>query len=212
MSEVVVVDYGCGNIQSLERALKRIGVDSTYTSNRDQIITAKKIILPGVGSFSTGMNKLEKKGLKDTIKDYASSGRPLLGICLGMQLLVDYSEEFGHHSGLGIIPGNATKFNTIDGSKVPHTGWNSIELPRGENSESWADNILDGIKPGKDYYFVHSFKVRVTQDNFNIAETIYGGIRFSSIIKNGNVYGCQFHPEKSGLIGQKFLENFINIR
>jgi glutamine amidotransferase len=212
MPSVVVVDYGCGNIQSLERALRRIGIDSIHTSSHDLIKKAEKIILPGVGSFSTGMNKLEKIGLKNIIKDFANSGRPLLGICLGMQLLVDYSEEFGHHNGLGIIPGNATKFNTTDGSKVPHTGWNSIELPNGQKSELWNDKIVSGINPGKDYYFVHSFKVRVSQADYNIAETIYGGERFSSIIKNGNVYGCQFHPEKSGSIGHKFLENFINIR
>jgi imidazole glycerol-phosphate synthase subunit HisH len=212
VSEVVVVDYGCGNIQSLERALKKLGVSSEYTSNSEKIKKAQKIILPGVGSYATGMSKLEKIGLIEVIKDFANSGKPLLGICLGMQLLLDYSEEFGSHKGLGIIHGSVTKFKPNDGSKVPHTGWNSIELPQGNEIDYWNDPILNEISPGKDYYFVHSYMVKVNEALNCIAETTYGGIRFSSIIKNNNVYGCQFHPEKSGVIGSKFLENFINIK
>jgi len=211
MPEVVVVDYGCGNIQSLDRALKRIGVQTIYTSNSEVIKNAEKIILPGVGSYATGMSKLKKIGLIEVIKDFAKSGKPLLGICLGMQLLLDYSEEFGHHKGLGIIHGSVTKFTPSDGSKVPHTGWNSIKLPEDSDEHFWSDPILNEISPGKDYYFVHSFMVKVKQAFNSVAETTYGGVRFSSIISNKNVYGCQFHPEKSGAIGSQFLENFIKI-
>jgi|SaaInlStandDraft_6_1057023.scaffolds.fasta_scaffold61093_2 imidazole glycerol-phosphate synthase subunit HisH len=209
--EVVVVDYGCGNIQSLDRALKRIGVQTVYTSNIEIISKAQKIILPGVGSYATGMSRLQSMGLIEVIKDFSKSGKPLLGICLGMQLLLDYSEEFGHHKGLGVIHGSVTKFMPSDGSKVPHTGWNSIKLPEDSNEHFWSDQILNEISPGTDYYFVHSFMVKVNQAFNSVAETTYGGVRFSSIIRHKNVYGCQFHPEKSGITGSKFLENFIKI-
>jgi imidazole glycerol-phosphate synthase subunit HisH len=207
MNEVVVVDYGCGNIQSLERALSRIGVSCIYSSDSKIISDAKKIILPGVGSFATGMRMLKEMNLEDVIKHHVNSSKPLLGICLGMQLLLDYSEEFGSHNGLGIIQGSVTRFTPLDGSKVPHTGWNSIEIPSNHSN----DEILDGIPSGKDYYFVHSYKVETKNSLNTIAQTKYGGCYFSSIIRNKNVYGCQFHPEKSGQIGSKFLKNFINI-
>ena len=211
MSVVVIVDYGCGNIQSLDRALQRIGVQTNFTSNPKIIKNASKIILPGVGAYATGMSKLKEIGLTSVLKDFANSGKPLLGICLGMQLLVDYSEEFGEHKGLGIINGTASKFRPTHGIKVPHTGWNSIEVPSKNNANFLDDPILKGILPGKDYYFVHSYMVKVKNEFNNIAETSYGSDTFSSIIKNNSVYGCQFHPEKSGTLGSKFLENFINI-
>ena len=211
MPEVIVIDYGCGNIQSLERALKRLDISSEYTSNIKKIKQAQKIILPGVGSYATGMSRLKKIGLIEVIKEFSNSGKPLLGVCLGMQLLLDFSEEFGLNKGLGIIHGSVTKIKPNDGSKVPHTGWNSIELPQGNEIDYWNDPILNEISPGKDFYFVHSYMVRVNQSLNNIAETAHGGTRFSSIIRNGNVYGCQFHPEKSGAIGSKFLKNFLNI-
>ena len=212
MAEVVIVDYGCGNIQSLERALKKVGVSCEYTSNPKIIKQAQKVMLPGVGSYSTGMDSLEKMNLLEVIKDYVSTGKPLLGICLGMQLLLDYSEEFGRHNGLGIVNGSVTRFMPNDNSKVPHTGWNSIEIPCGNDSKSWNDQILTNINPGKDYYFVHSYMVKTNKQSNTLAETSYGGNSFSSIIRNNNVYGCQFHPEKSGQIGSQFLENFINIK
>ena len=211
MFEIVVVDYGCGNIQSLKRALSRLDINCEHTSDHKSIKEAKKIILPGVGAYATGMKKLYQMGLVDVIKNFVDTGKPLLGICLGMQLLLDYSEEFGTHQGLGIIHGGVTRFEPNDGSKVPHTGWNSLEIPKDRGIQSWNDQILKDIKPGKDFYFVHSYKVKTSESINNIAETEYGGIKFSSIVRNNNVYGCQFHPEKSGLIGSKFLENFINI-
>jgi len=211
MCEVVLVDYGCGNIRSIEQALVKIGVSCRHTSNPIEIKEAKRIILPGVGAYATGMQHLEKMELIQVLKDFAISGKPMLGICLGMQLLLDYSEEFGKHEGLGIISGNVTYLSSNDGVKIPHIGWNALEIPECNNKQIWDNEILDGIDPNKDCYFVHSYMVRTSRDMDNIAETEYGGVRFSSVVCYNNVYGCQFHPEKSGAIGLKFLNNFVQI-
>jgi len=172
---------------------------------------AERIILPGVGSYMTGMTKLKDAGLLQTLLDYADSGKPILGICLGMQLLFDYSEEFGRNNGLSLIPGSITKIRPTDQAKVPHVGWNALKIPDHNKELSWKDEILKNVKPEQDCYFVHSYMAKTADDIDTIAETEYGGCLFSSVVRHENVYGCQFHPEKSGGTGLKILNNFINI-
>lgn len=210
MSEIIIVDYGCGNISSIERALERLDISCKYSSDHKVIEGAKRIILPGVGAYSTGMRNLEKMGLVEIIKGFANSGKPMLGICLGMQLLLDYSEEFGNHRGLEIIPGKVTMLRPNNKSKVPHIGWNSVETPKYCKKKIWNEKIMSGVRLVNDCYFVHSYIAKTYNDINNIAETEYGGERFSSVIGKENVYGFQFHPEKSGYVGLKMLKNFFN--
>ena len=209
--EVGIINYGSGNIGNVTRSLRALNVNYKIINKLSDFKNIDKIILPGQGAFKSAIENLKKSGVYNKIIEHNNDEKPILAICLGMQLLLDYSEEFGHHKGLGIIHGSVTKFTPSDGSKVPHTGWNSIKLPEDSNEHFWSDQILNEISPGTDYYFVHSFMVKVNQAFNSVAETTYGGVRFSSIIRHKNVYGCQFHPEKSGITGSKFLENFIKI-
>jgi glutamine amidotransferase len=210
-SKISIIDHGTGNLFSVASALEKLGAQPEFISKPEDVLKSERIILPGVGAFADGMRALEKLGLVEVLRE-AANNRPLLGICLGMQMLFEESEEMGATNGLGLIDGkvcripNKTKDNKS--IKIPHIGWNSLELSN--NEVDWQGTVLQGIKPKESVYFVHSY-VPVLSNNENcIAETIYGDNKLSIAVKNGHVSGCQFHPERSGPTGLKILSNFIN--
>jgi imidazole glycerol-phosphate synthase subunit HisH len=209
--EVAVMDFGVGNLLSVRRALEHCGGTVTVTADHDVLLASPRVILPGVGAFANGMAELRRCGLDDVAREIAARGIPLLGICLGMQMLLDESEEFGVSIGLGLIPGKVVPVPAIDASglpqKVPHIGWNTLVVP--ESTRYWGDTPIRGVKPLEAVYFVHSFMAQPDDDRDRVADTLYGGIRISAVIGRGNVFGCQFHPEKSGAVGLKVLRAFL---
>lgn len=211
MSKVTVIDYGIGNILSVKRALEHCGAEVIITDSPQMIGEAERLVLPGVGAFADGMNGLRERGLIETIQKFATKGRPFLGICLGMQMMLEFGEEFGRCEGLGLIPGIVTKIpNTgVDGDihKIPHIGWNTLLLP--SETTDWKNTILNGIELGDAVYFVHSFTAIPTNENNRLADCHYNGRLISAAIKLDNLYGCQFHPEKSGLVGLRIINNFL---
>ncbi len=211
--EVAVIDYGMGNLLSVQRGLEHCGATVTITADPNVILSASRVILPGVGAFADGMAELHRQGLDDVVREVATRGIPLLGICLGMQMLLDESEEFGITPGLGLIPGRVIPVPSIttDGhpQKIPHIGWNALVVPQGR--KNWEDTLLHPIKPGEAVYFVHSFMASPTDPSYRIANCLYGGNSVSATIGRENVLGCQFHPEKSGEIGLKVLRRFLTL-
>jgi imidazole glycerol-phosphate synthase subunit HisH len=209
--DVAVIDYGIGNLLSVRRGLEYCGATVTVTGERSRILSASRVVLPGVGAFADGMIGLRNSGLDDVVKEVAAKGTPLLGICLGMQMLLDESEEFGISAGLGLIPGRvvAIPTTTIDGHshKIPHIGWNSLLVSPGRGN--WDGTPLQSIKPGEAVYFVHSFMARPIDSYHGIADCLYGGRPVSAAIGRDNIFGCQFHPEKSGEIGLHVLRTFL---
>jgi len=209
--KVVIIDYGVGNLLSVQRAVEECGVEAVTSSEPDIIAQADRVILPGVGAFANGMNALESLGLVEVIVAIAANGTPLLGICLGMQLLLDESEVHGATKGLGIIPGRVVPVPNVstDGFplKIPHIGWNALVTPEGV---TWSDSILQNTTPGDSVYFVHSFMVEPEDPAARIADCVYGGNRISAVIGVKNIIGCQFHPEKSQSIGLQILANFLS--
>lgn len=207
--KVVIVDYGVGNLQSVSKALFKVGADKVeITEDPKKISEAEAIILPGVGSFEAGMRGLKSRGLEDTLKKAADKNIPILGICLGAQLLLSKGYEFGVHDGLEIIQGEVASFPVLpEKEKIPHIGWNKISPPR---SVSWENTILEGMED-KEVYFVHSYILQPRKEEDCLAATIYGGHKFCSVVKKGNIYGCQFHPEKSGQIGLSIIKNFVRM-
>ncbi len=203
----LVVDYGLGNLASVARALRHLGSDPVVSAEPTALRAAARVVLPGVGAFGTAMANLEARGLVPALRDYAASGRPLLGVCLGMQLLMDESDEGGLHRGLGIVPGRVARLLSAPGYKVPHIGWSGIR-PAGHD---WQGTILDAIEPDDALYFVHSYYVLPAEPTEVLAYTAYGPLRYCSVIARGNVFGCQAHPEKSGSVGLRLLENFLRI-
>jgi imidazole glycerol-phosphate synthase subunit HisH len=208
--KVIIIDYGVGNLLSVQRAVEECGAEAITSSEPDVIARADRVILPGVGAFANGMQALESLGLIEVIKGIAADGIPLLGICLGMQLLLDESEEHGVTKGLGIIPGRVMQVPnaSADGLslKIPHIGWNSLVLAEGA---AWGGTILQNSTPGDAVYFVHSFMADPKDPSMRIADCLYGGNRISAVIGKNNVVGCQFHPEKSGGMGLRIIKNFI---
>jgi glutamine amidotransferase len=211
MSEVVVIDYGMGNLLSVRRGLEHCGATVRVTADPDVIRSAPRVVLPGVGAFADGMGELRRQGLDAVVREVAVRGTPLLGICLGMQMLLDVSEEFGTTIGLGLIAGRVVPVPafTADGHplKIPHIGWNALILPPGR--DDWAGTVLQAIRPAQSVYFVHSFMANPTSPAHRIADCLYGGIAVSAAIGQDNVFGCQFHPEKSGEVGLKILKRFL---
>ena len=212
MIEVVVIDYGVGNLLSVSRALEHCGARVVITSDAAAILAAGRVVLPGVGSFANGMAALRIGDLDAVVRQVAATGTPLLGICLGMQMLLDKSEEFGMTDGLGLIPGNVVKIpimtTTGEPQKIPHIGWNELVFPA--QRDSWQDCLLSNVEPGEAVYFVHSFMAEPTLPEHRLADCRYGGISISAVVKRDNVMGCQFHPEKSGDVGLKVLKRFLS--
>jgi glutamine amidotransferase len=213
MPNVVVIDYGMGNLLSVTRAFEYCGAAVIVTDSPTLIADAERVVLPGVGAFADGMKGLKKKKLIDAIKKFSSKNKPFLGICLGMQMMMDVSEEFGMHKGLGIVRGKVAIIPQVgsNGSfhKIPHIGWNGLRLP--DSRKNWERTILEGIAPGEFVYFVHSYSV-VPDNNVNeLAQCQYNGLHLSAAINSGNLYGCQFHPEKSGEVGVKIIKNFLRL-
>ncbi|OAS90755.1 imidazole glycerol phosphate synthase subunit HisH [Achromobacter dolens] len=208
---VTVVDYGIGNIFSVTRAFEKCGAKVIVSGNADEIMAAERLVLPGVGAFSNGMQGLQSRDLIVPIKDYSASGKPLLGICLGMQMLFTESEEFGSHQGLDIISGTIAPITPHDESgrdmKVPHIGWSKLNRPHPD--ALWDDSILKHLGADPYCYFVHSFTAVPTEESSRLADAQYGDCRISAAVRKGNVFGCQFHPEKSGATGLKIISGFL---
>jgi imidazole glycerol-phosphate synthase subunit HisH len=200
---IVVVDYGMGNLRSVQKGFEKVGKPAVVSRDAAAVRNAERLVLPGVGAFPECMKNLSRFDLIDPILEFMASGRPFLGICLGLQLLFDESEEFGIHEGLKVVPGTVKGFDRGMGLKIPHMGWNEVffrkEIP-----------IFRGIEDGSYFYFVHSFYVAPHNRDDIAAETDYG-IRFTCAIARGNIFAVQFHPEKSQKNGLKILENFANL-
>lgn len=208
--KVSVIDYGLGNLRSVTNAFEVLGYPVEVVEDASSLLNAELLILPGVGAFFDGMKGLESRDLINPLRDYVASGRSLLGICLGMQLLMSESMEFGCHEGLGLIKGQVVEFWSQDKVKdrayrVPHVGWNPLIQPESVN---WSETLLHETPQETDAYFVHSFKVEPQETNHILASTIYGQQTFCSVIKKDNIIGTQFHPEKSGLAGMRMLDQF----
>ncbi len=202
---IVIIDYGVGNLGSVQNMLKKIGVPSIISSDIDTIRQAEKVILPGVGAYAHAMEKIHDKGLRQTL-DFVASERkiPVLGICLGMQLLLDFSEE-GCCEGLGWIPGRVSRFPRELDVKVPHMGWNLVTSPT-------FDPLSLGLEKDSRFYFVHSYYALVEKKEDSVFKCFYGGIEFDAGIHHNNVFGVQFHPEKSHKFGMRLLSNFARIQ
>lgn len=200
---IAIIDYGAGNLQSVKKALDFIGAESVITDNPDTINACDKILLPGVGSFGDAMDSMSKKGLVDTVKQNALSGKPFLGICLGLQLLFEESEESPGVPGLGIFKGKIRKFSPEMGLKIPHIGWNSLEIKQ-------KDTLFKDIPENSYVYFVHSYYLHAGDEN-DIATVTNYGIDFHSAVGKDNIFATQFHPEKSGDVGLQILRNFASM-
>jgi len=211
MKKITIIDYGCGNILNLVRAIKYLGYQTEITSDKKKILNSSHVILPGVGAFGNAIRQLEKYNLQSTILEYAKSEKPLLGICIGMQVLLTVGHEFGVHKGLDLIEGEVTKISNKKNKniKIPHVGWNEIHPSQGK--KEWKNKILNNSLIGKSFYFVHSFICLTKKNDPTIAVCDYLGLTIPAVIENGNVFGCQFHPEKSGESGLSILKNFCEI-
>ena len=199
---LAVIDYGAGNLHSVLHALNHLGVASIRVVRQPHDLSgADKIILPGVGAFGAGMQQLHEQGLVGPLKDALYAGKPYLGICLGMQFLFEDSDEMGAHQGLGLLPGTVTRFPEQPGLKVPHMGWNQLDVRR-------PSPLLEGIVPGSYAYFVHSYYCAPTTPD-DILVTVDYGLPFTAVVARDNIYGVQFHPEKSQKTGLQLLHNFL---
>lgn len=209
-AKVTLVDYGIGNIFSVRRALESSGAEVLLTGRPEDIAAAQRLVLPGVGAFADCMAGLRERGLVAPLLDYAATGRPLLGICVGMQMLASISEEFGEHEGLGLVPGRVSPVpaTAIDGEpqKIPHTGWTAVHRPAGV---SWDGSPLAETREGEAVYVVHSFAVIPDDSAHRLADCEYGGRRICAAVRRERIFGCQFHPEKSGPTGLKMLAQFL---
>jgi glutamine amidotransferase len=201
---VAIVDYGMGNLHSVSKAVERLGYTSLVTADAGEILAADSVILPGVGAFGDAMEHLRASGMDVVVKAVAEAGQPLLGICLGMQLLFSSSEEHGEHKGLDLLPGSVVRFAPRDRYKVPHMGWNKLGFLQPESP------LLTGLEEGH-VYFVHSYHVLAGSDSDLLAVTDYGH-PVTAVVGRNHVYGMQFHPEKSGELGIKLLGNFLRLR
>lgn len=200
---IAIIDYGAGNLQSVKKALDFIGAESVITDNPEIINACDKILLPGVGSFGDAMDSMSKKGLVETVRQNALSGKPFLGICLGLQLLFEESEESPGVKGLGIFKGKIKKFSPDMELKIPHIGWNSLEIKQ-------KDTLFKNIPENSYVYFVHSYYLHAEDEN-EIATVTNYGIDFHSAVGKNNVFATQFHPEKSGDVGLQILKNFASM-
>lgn len=211
-AEVTVIDYGVGNLLSVQRGLEHCGAKVTLTADPEQILSAQRVVLPGVGAFENAMKALESLNLVSVIREVGRRQTPLLGICLGMQLLLEESDEFGVTAGLGLIPGRVVPVpvQSISGEaqKVPHIGWSALSPSNAAGD--WNGTLLQDNRPGEASYFVHSFMADPADPAHRIADCLYGGHRIAAVIGRDRITGCQFHPEKSGTVGLKVLKRFLS--
>ena len=198
MSQVAIIDYGVGNLRSVEKAFAATGCEAIITSDETDLRTAERLVLPGVGAFAACMKALGERGFDRLVRERAEAGTPLLGVCVGMQLLFDESEEFGSTPGLGVLRGRVRRFE--NDLVVPHVGWNRIHQKR-------EHALFDGVADDAFCYFVHSFYCQPADENVIAGETKYG-VRYASVIAEKNICGVQFHPEKSQDVGLRMLRNF----
>ncbi|MFC1664989.1 imidazole glycerol phosphate synthase subunit HisH [Pseudomonadota bacterium] len=209
---VVIIDFQLGNMFSVQHTCSKVGLNSVVTSDKLALKNADAVIFPGVGSFGAAMENLNRLDLVSPIVDFIHSGRPFMGVCLGMQLLFRESEEFGSHRGLGIFDGRVARFGneSSDGQrvKVPQIGWNEIFKADGEKATGWVDSPLRDVAEGTHMYFVHSFYVAPEDNNVTLSKTNYAGTEFCSSIISGNVFATQFHPEKSAEVGKGIYRNW----
>lgn len=207
---VTVVDYGLGNLFSVARALESQGARVRIESDPDAVRSADRLVLPGVGAFGDGMAGLAARGLVEPIREFARTGRPLFGICLGTQLLMDEGREFGTHPGLGLVPGSVGPFDEQSGDraeKIPHVGWNAI---RPTTANRWQGTILADTPPATPMYFTHSFVIRPEREEDIVAVADYAGSKVCAVLRHDNVSGSQFHPEKSGSAGLALLRRVVS--
>jgi glutamine amidotransferase len=201
---ITIVDYQMGNLRSVQKAFERAGYSALVTSRPDEIARAEKLVLPGVGAFGDAMVELKRRSLVAPIQEVIGTGRPFLGICLGLQLLFEVGHEDGCHEGLGVIPGEVRRFELGAGYKIPHMGWNQVCACR-------PVPLLEGIPDGQHFYFVHSYYAMPRSTEVVAAETTYGA-RFCSMVWRGHLFATQFHPEKSQAVGLRLLRNFARLK
>ena len=200
---IAIIDYDAGNLKSVEKALVSLGEEVLVSRDSSEILQADKVILPGVGSFGDAMNNLDKFGLVDTIKKVTHNGTPFLGICLGLQLLFKESDETPGAEGLDILPGKILKIPAKEGFKIPHMGWNSLDVKPGAK-------LFKGLEGNPYVYFVHPYYLKAADENIVAASTEYT-THIHASVESGNVFACQFHPEKSSEVGLKILKNFASL-
>lgn len=209
---VTVIDYGIGNLLNVVRALQHEGAEVHVVDQAHQVEQLpERLVLPGVGAFTDGMNELRERGFDELVKRFADTSRPFLGICVGAQMLFDVGEEFGDHPGLGLIPGRVQPVPAFDRAqerhRIPHIGWSRLEVPPAR--ESWDGTILARLPLGQPVYFVHSFAPVPTHEEDRLADTFYGGVRICAAVARDQIYGCQFHPERSAEHGLAVLKAFL---
>lgn len=200
---IAIIDYDAGNLKSVEKALVSLGESPVITRDKEILLSADKVILPGVGAFGEAMEKLHQYELVEVIKKVAENGTPLLGICLGLQLFFESSQESEGVKGLGLLPGRILRFPQTPGLKVPHMGWNSLKIKPDAR-------LFKGIDSGAYVYFVHSYYLEAKQES-DVAATAEYGLAFGASVERGNLFACQFHPEKSSDIGLQILKNFMEL-
>lgn len=212
-AKVTIVDYGMCNLLNVARAFTHVGVDVDVTENPATAATAERLVVPGVGAFEDSVLAVREKGFDDAIRRFQSSGRPFLGICVGMQMLFDASEEFGEHAGLGILAGRVKALSkvTTDGNpqRVPHIGWNGLVAP--ESGPGWQHTLLETTPINSALYFVHSFAAVPDDPGVRLADCLYGGHRICAAVQRDNIMATQFHPERSGELGLNVLRQFMQI-
>jgi len=200
---IAIIDYGMGNLRSVQKAIEAVGHEATVSSDPELIRRASKVILPGVGAFADAIDQLRQTGLGEAFAEAVHAGKPCLGVCLGLQLLFDASEEDGEHTGLGLIPGRVVRFRSEPGLKVPHMGWNTLQVRR-------ANPLLEGMEPDASVYFVHSYYARPADDRHIVAESDHPG-PFAAMVARDNLIATQFHPEKSQRVGLAMYANFARL-
>jgi imidazole glycerol-phosphate synthase subunit HisH len=213
-SRVVIADYGVGNLLSVARAIERCGASPEITGRPENILLADRLVLPGVGAFGDCMEAFLARGLKEPVLQFIATGRPIIGLCVGMQILFDSSDEFGNTAGLGIIRGTVREIPKVTSEgvphKTPHIGWTDLEIPKDANDDLWSSSVLADIRPGTPMYFVHSFTAWPDNPAHRLADAYYGGQRIAAAVNKDNVSGTQFHPEKSGEAGLALLNRFLS--
>ena len=200
---IAIVDYDAGNIKSVEKALLLLGQDVKITDNGQEILSADKVVLPGVGAFGDAMGNLKRRGLVQVLRETAQKGIPFLGICLGLQLLFERSDEAPGVEGLGILPGEILRIPPKEGLKIPHMGWNSLHLEHG-------GRLFENVPEQSYVYFVHSYYLKAREEEIVKASAEYG-VHIHASVEKGNVFACQFHPEKSSEVGLRILKNFVEL-